>query len=221
MSVMKTLPPLPKTLLPLLKTLLPLLLLAALADGVAVFYGTCPQGQAVENFSPKAVIGKIWYEFSSYFDPKYDNYKCSAFLFSFSEGGRLQISKQQTLAPNDTKSERLWLTDLDEGQTNGTFQVISVNNKTLHTPSDFEVLHASSDFLILRSCISLATMPNGTEITAQDLYVLTTSKTPKTKLQKRISAKVQSLKPDMSKMKETNQTSCTYDFDGLVKRKSN
>ena len=200
-----------KPLLPLLKTLLPLLLLAVLADGQAVFNGTCPQGQAVEKFSPKAVVNQTWYGYSTYvqsFESELSP-SCISYRLLFYEGTLYLISYLE-LAHNGTGFFSTWETSVRNQTDADGLSTVTALNAPLIGPYRFEVLHTSSDLLILRMCINFVNETGTVVENGQFVDVMTKSQFPDTNLTTKISNEERRLNLDTQKLLKTNQQNCPY-----------
>ena len=126
----------------LLKTLLSLPLLAVLTDGQALFNGTCPQRQPVENISFLSTLDG-WFEYAKYLDGE-SSFKCITQYFF-----RLNTSEERTFFINHkalpVSGTHFNLTTFSAhflpDTTVGTYEVVPYPNPNGTCPTEYNILH--------------------------------------------------------------------------------
>ena len=157
----------------LLKRLLPLLLLAVLTDGQAMFYGTCPQRQAMANFQLSMLQGQ-WYEQLSYPDVTL-NTTCTEVWYSPDGVDGLKVFSEYVLIDNGTRFTMQGRYRLGKNKSVAEFTMPPLSPSG--SPITIKFLHIDNSSCFLWTCCDVKVTSQLT-VNLQIVYVMTRDKSP-------------------------------------------
>ena len=204
MSLMKV-PISPTSAVALLKTLLPLLLLVVLTDGQAMFNGTCPERQAMEDFELKPLMGK-WYENSAY--PDADSIvRCATYTFSSDGDDRFRVLGDAVLVSSSERFTKPADFQFENSQSVAEFKVTYTNSTSNHQLR-VKILYTDyNSTCFIWSCTD--EMIDNRKVNVQVLFILTRDSFPGTALENRNVKMAQKLGLNMERLVKTDQQNCT------------
>ena len=176
----------------LLKRLLPLLLLAVLTDGQAMFYGTCPQRQAMANFQLSMLEGQ-WYEQLSYPDVTL-NTTCTEVWYSPEGVDGLKVFSEYVLIGNGTRFTMKGKYRLGKNRSVADFTIPG----SLIT---LKFLHIDNSSCFLWTCCDVK-VTNQLTVNLQIVYVMTRDKSPSAAIMNSNYKMARKLDVNMEKLKK-------------------